>query len=120
MKMLTYARRSVLVGDETADAVIAYAARLASLRQTETILLRVLSPRGRPAIAEVLLTPGAELMTLSVRARWAEPDNDTQVAHMRRETVRTVGAPEPGGAGEAVIFDDTEFDSLEVTPPRFN
>jgi hypothetical protein len=109
MKMLSYAPEPVLIGDATADGLLAYAAMLSSQRRTKTVELRVLNLIGEPATAGILLTPSTQLMTLSYPCRYSEPDNDAQVNLMVSEI--------SGGAAEAPTHrrwgDDSNFDQTE-------
>jgi len=109
MKLLTYARESVLLGDAAADGLMAYAARLASLRLTDAVRLRVLTVGGSSAMAAFLLTPGVQLMTVTVESPYAEPDNEAEVATLRRRTADIVVAVVLEDQGRDAIFDDIEF-----------
>jgi len=112
MKSLAYAHQQVLIGDAAADGLLAYAAKLGTLRKTEAIQLRVLTLTGEPALAGFLLTPGAPLMTQTVTSEYAEPDNNTSVDYMQRELAHLgAGYPLPEAWGVEVAVDDMDFDS---------
>lgn len=111
--MVSYAREPVLLGDDAADGLMAYASRLSSLRLTENIQLRVLTLAGAPAAAGFMLTPGAPLMTLSHECEYPEPDNVDQVAFMLGASAGGVAALLPEPWNDSVIFSETDFD------PRF-
>ena len=106
MKSLAYAQERVLIGDDAADGLMAYAVRLASLRLTEAIELHVLSASGDPVTAGLLLTPGASLMTATVTSAYAEPDNAELIDYMHQEmTGSVVGTAPDERAGDAVMDD---------------
>jgi hypothetical protein len=100
MKHITYAEKSLLLGDDAADALIAYAAALATHGRGDGVTLRALSSDGDEVDATFLLTAGAPLMAETSTTRLPEPDNADAVTRMRSETDRLV-SPEPVTAGDA-------------------
>jgi hypothetical protein len=100
MKHITYAEKSLLVGDAAASALIEYAAVLASHGRGDSVTLRALSSDGDEVDATFLLTAGAPLMAETSTTRLPEPDNADAVARMQAETDRMV-SPEPVTAADA-------------------
>jgi hypothetical protein len=100
MKHITYAEKSLLLGDDAADALIAYAAVLATHGRGDSVTLRALSSDGDEVDATFLLTTGAPLMAETSTTRLPEPENADAVARMRTEIGR-MESPEPVTAGDA-------------------
>jgi hypothetical protein len=100
MKHITYAEKSLLLGDDAADALIVYAAALATHGRGDSVTLRALSSDGDEVDATFLLTAGAPLMAETPTTRLPEPDDADAVARMQAETDRMV-SPEPVTAADA-------------------
>jgi hypothetical protein len=79
MKHLTYADKSLLVGDEIADLLLQYAARLASSGVADTIEVEAISSDGDGVTATFLLGEGAPLMAETTHSTVPEPDNSEAV-----------------------------------------
>jgi hypothetical protein len=113
MKLLSYTREAVLLGDDAADGLMAYASRLSSLGLTNIVELRVLTLSGEPADASFMLTPGAPLMALSHTCEYQEPDNAERVAVMLADALgRDTATLLPPVPGEDLIFGDMDFNAL--------
>jgi hypothetical protein len=100
MKHITYAEKSLLLGDDAADALIAYAALLATHGRGDSVTLRALSSDGDEVDATFLLTAGAPLMAETASRRLPEPENADAVARMRVQIDR-MESPEPVTASDA-------------------
>jgi hypothetical protein len=102
MKPITYAEKSLLLGDDAADALIVYAAALATHGRGDGVTLRALGSDGDEVDATFLLTAGAPLMAETSTTRLPEPDDADAdaVARMQAETDRMV-SPEPVTAADA-------------------
>ncbi|WP_445443053.1 hypothetical protein [Clavibacter sp. km1a] len=94
MKHITYAEKSLLVGDAAADALLEYAAALASHGRGEQITIHAISSDGDEVEATFLLGAGAPLMAETTRSNLPEPDNSATVASIREE-LRRMEHPEP-------------------------
>ena len=79
MKHLTYADKGLLVGDEIADLLLQYSARLASSGVADTIDVHAFSSDGDEVTATFLLGEGAPLMAETTRSGLPEPDNSEAV-----------------------------------------
>ena len=64
MKTLIYDSASILVGDDVAQAVLHYAAILASTRESDVVDIPTCDEAGCAAVASVVLGPGVPVMAL--------------------------------------------------------
>jgi hypothetical protein len=82
---LTYADKSLLVGDDVAKALIEYAAALASARLGDSVTVRAYGADGEPVDAVLLLDTGAPIMAESTRSDLPEPENAEVYAYLREK-----------------------------------
>ena len=75
MKHVTYADKSLLIGDEAADLLIHYAGLLASYGRTDVVTLRAIGTDGNEVEASFLLNSGTELMVETASTTSTEPEN---------------------------------------------
>jgi hypothetical protein len=85
MKHLTYADKSLLVGDTAADLMLEYAAALSASGGADTLHLTCLDVDGKRVEATFLLGQGAPLMAETSFSDLAEPDNATAEDFLRAE-----------------------------------
>ena len=107
MKHLTYSEKSLLVGDEVADVLMEFAAKLADRGAADTVRLNAIGVEGNDVSATLLLDSGTVLITETATTSVKEPDNSAAVAYMR-ERMDLMESPITGQP-----FDDnqmTEFD----------
>jgi hypothetical protein len=83
MKHITYSDKSLMVGDEAADTLLAYAAALADAEHADTVTLAGIGATGENVDATFLLDAGSNLMAESVASTLPEPDNAEVVARMK-------------------------------------
>lgn len=76
MKHVTYADKSLLVGDEVADLLMEYATQLGRMGQTDTVTVRAIGVDGNEVSASFLLNPSSILMVESASTTATEPEND--------------------------------------------
>jgi len=88
MKHITYAEKSLLVGDATADALLEYAAALSSRGRGESVTVHAISSDGDEVDATFLLGAGAPFMAESTTSTIPEPDNDQTVQAIRADLQR--------------------------------
>jgi hypothetical protein len=97
MKHITFGDKSLLVGDEAADALLEYAAFLTTAAQGDTVEMRAIGTDGDEVTASFLLGPGVTMMTESTHTTLAEPENAEAIAYMAaaqsEAAIRTVGHP---------------------------
>lgn len=93
MKHITYAEKSLLVGDLAADTLLEYAALLARLHSADTVNLKAMGVEGNDVIATFLLDTGAPLMAETTRSSMPEPDNAEAIAYMQTQIMRLSAQP---------------------------
>lgn len=116
MHHMTYADKSILVGDEVARLVIAYAAELAHHGDADDVEVRAISSDGDAVVAILLLGAGAPIMAESAHSDLPEPDNRRTVDYMRRR-IEALGHAPTGGPLEAP--DSRELESFEADIVEF-
>jgi hypothetical protein len=92
MKHVTYAEKSLLIGDEAADLLMSYATVLGRTHGTDSVTLQAIGIDGNEVGATFLLNPSANLMVETTNTTATEPDNETVSEYMRQ---RISGLTEP-------------------------
>ena len=85
MKFLTYADRSVLIGNEAADTLIEYSALLADNGRADSVALNAIGPDGDDIVASFVLGSGTNLMAESTSSQLPEPDNTDGLSYMKEK-----------------------------------
>jgi hypothetical protein len=111
MKYLTYADRSVLIGDDAADLLVRYSAVLAETGHADSVALNVLSQDGDDIVASFVLGTGTNLMTASTSSKLPEPVNEDAVNYMKGKLDDLTSPHNIQPDHEASTTDDT-FDML--------
>jgi hypothetical protein len=93
MKHITFADKSLLIGDEAADLMLEYAAKLAGSSNADTVKLNAISSDGDEVVATFLLDAGAPLMAETTTSTLPEPDNTDAVAYMIGQMALTSTRP---------------------------
>jgi hypothetical protein len=88
MKHVTYAEKTLLIGDEMADVLIEYAAQLASDGDADALDVRAVSGDGDEVMATFLVGAGAPLMAETTHSNLPEPDNAELVERVRADIAR--------------------------------
>jgi hypothetical protein len=83
MKHLTFADKSLILGDDAAELVVKYAAALARAQSADTVTLAAYGADGGSVEATLLLDQGAPLMIESNNSDLPEPENGAVVEYMR-------------------------------------
>lgn len=83
MKHLTFADKSLLVGDEAADVLLEYAVLLADRGRADSVRLNAYGADGDEVVATFLLDAGTPLMAETSATSMNEPDNRHAIAQMR-------------------------------------
>jgi hypothetical protein len=96
MKHLTYADKSVLVGDEAADVIIEFSALLAETGHADAVVLHAIGSDGDEVTASFVLGSGTNLMAETTTSRLPEPNNTEMIAHMRGK-IALYGSPPKAG-----------------------
>ena|ERR1700712_3609160 len=74
---------SYLVGDDVADVLVLYTARLTSSQLGDAVVVNVLGPGGDPETASFALGPNATVAAVSARSEFEEPDNSAAIGYMQ-------------------------------------
>jgi hypothetical protein len=94
MKHLTYSDKSLLVGDEAADALLEYSALVAKNGTADTVTLTGFGSDGQEVEATFVLDQGTILMAETSHTSIAEPENSDALMQMREKMMR-LSSPEP-------------------------
>lgn len=93
MKHVTYAEKSLLIGDEAADTLARYSALLAKHHSGDTVTLAAFGADGQDVDATFVLDQGTNLMAESSHSSIPEPDNAEAVREMREKIMRLTSPP---------------------------
>jgi hypothetical protein len=83
MKHITFADKSLLVGDDAADAITEYAKALANASAADTVTLKGFGADGADVEATFVLDQGTILMAETTPSSIPEPDNSEVIEYMR-------------------------------------
>jgi hypothetical protein len=89
MKHITFGDKSLLVGDEVADALLQYAAFLANEGRGDTVEIRAISSDGDEVTATFLLGPGVTMMAETAHTSLPEPGNEAALEYLEQAHVRS-------------------------------
>ena len=88
MKHVTFADKSLLVDDETADMMLEYAAALARNGSADAVDIHAFGSDGDEVTATLLLDAGAPIMAETANTSMNEPDNAEALSYMREQLAR--------------------------------
>jgi len=108
MQHVTYADKSLLVGDDAAETLIRYAAALGRKQSSDYVRLTAISGDGDEVTATFLLSASAPLMIESAHSSLPEPDNTAAVQHMKQK----ISALEHSPSGRAL--NPADNDAIDV------
>jgi hypothetical protein len=83
MKHLWFGQKAVFVGDDAADALVAYAAHVAQLRTGDSIDMRGINTEGNEITTTFLLNAGTTLTAETTSINLPEPDNEAAIGYIR-------------------------------------
>jgi hypothetical protein len=83
MRHVTYADKSLMIGDEATDTMMEYVVALVNAGKADTVEINAWSNDGQEVVATFLLQTGAPVMAETVHTSMNEPENLTAVAYMR-------------------------------------
>jgi hypothetical protein len=110
MKHVTFADKSLLVDDETADLLLEYAAALARSGDADAVDIHAFSSDGDEVTATLLLDAGAPLMSETTNSSLTEPDNEPAQTYMRQQLARlSPVAINPDDGKVLVNYDDLDL-----------
>jgi hypothetical protein len=107
MKHLTFADKSLLVGDSTANLIMEYASQLAQHQTADSVTIAAMGADGNDVTATLLLDAGAPLMVESATTTVAEPDNASVDDYMAERISRFVSP------STAMSIDDEGMESAQ-------
>ncbi|KQX06920.1 MULTISPECIES: hypothetical protein [unclassified Leifsonia] len=90
MKHLTFAEKSLLIGDDAADALLEYLRVLSTAGEADTVELAAVGADGDDVVVSMVLSSGAPMIVETTRSSVPEPDNTAAVKRMRDLTRRRV------------------------------
>ncbi|GAB3140400.1 hypothetical protein [Marisediminicola antarctica] len=91
MRHITFGRKSFLLGNEAADAVIKYAALLAQNHTADTVTLNAISSDGDEVQVTILLDTGGPIMSETTDSSQPEPENSIAVSYIEARTTQLTG-----------------------------
>lgn len=94
MKHVTYADKSHLIDDDSAEWLMEYARALGSAHMTDVVTLRAIGMDGNEVDATFLLNASTELMMQSAHNSLPMPSNVEAIGYMQERT-RLIVAPPP-------------------------
>ena len=83
MKHITFADKTLLVGDEVADLLVAYCTALANAQKADSVEVHGYSATGEEVAASFVFTTGSSLMAETVHTSMPAPDNTEAIEHMQ-------------------------------------
>lgn len=93
MKLVTYAEKTHLMGDDAADVLLEYARTLALADTTETVTLREIDLHGNEVEATSLLNASTPILVESTNSGLEVPGNEQIVENMRHATAALLDPP---------------------------
>jgi len=108
MKHVTYAEKSLLIGNEAADLLMEYAAAVSRVHSSDTVDLKAIGSDGNAVEATFLLGVGAPLMVETASAELNEPDNSGPIEYMMVR-LRSLDSRAQVMAVDASEFDEDDF-----------
>ena len=110
MKHVTYGDKSLLMGDEAADALLEYARLVGDNDAADTVTLTAIGPDGNTVEVGILLNTSTNLIIESTNSEVEPPDNSAAVRDLR-ERITAVARPTAGGVEER--WPEMDYDSSE-------
>ncbi len=106
MRRIHYAGDTLLLGDDVADALMDYAARLARQDSAVTITIRALDDGGTEHAVDILVGPATMMTATHVDSDLPEPDNAAVVADLARRVSLLESPPAGQGVEQPEHFDE--------------
>lgn len=109
MKHVTYGDKPLLLDDETADGLLAYATALGNIGGADTVTVRGLDTSGNEVEAAMLLNASTSLVTETTAGSASAPKNDGVVEYMRARTAMLLHPPEVQPEPDGSSVTETEL-----------
>jgi hypothetical protein len=111
MMHLTFADKSLLVGDVVADLLVKYVAVLAEAGQADDVSLTAYNSDGQKVTAKFALSEGAALLAESTQTDLPDPENGDAEMYIREQIMRRK-APAPVSPADQTM--PATYDELEL------
>jgi hypothetical protein len=108
MQRLHYTGDTLLVADEVAEVLLAYASALADARISDIVVIPVLDDSGETTRAELLLGPASQLYTTPVPGIPESAPDEALIRDLRERTTRlqpSRPSPESAAPWNGIRFD---------------
>ncbi|PPF13101.1 hypothetical protein C5C36_09560 [Rathayibacter sp. AY1G1] len=105
MKHLLFANKTILVGDDAADALVEYGVALAASSTADRVEYTGIGADGGTVQAVFLLNAGAALVAETTPSDLPEPDNTAEVARIRERTRALTGVFPVQPSEDDITFD---------------
>ena len=96
MMHVTFAGKSLLMGDDAAEVLLAYATALAARGQADQVVIRAIGGDGNEVDVHMLLNAGTIIASESTNSTANAPDNRANVTDIRRRLGRLTAGIGPG------------------------
>ena len=116
MRLLTYADRSILIGDEAADTLLEFSALLAETGHADSVALNAIGSEGDDIVASFVLGSGTNLMAESTSSKLPEPGNDEGLEYMNNKLALLKSRPVIQPGDDEALPSAGELDGLPTTP----
>lgn len=117
MKHLTYADKTILVGDQAADVLMTYAALVARHSGADTVTVHGFGADGQEVDATFLLEQGAPLMAETSSTSMSEPDNSDAIEYMQAKIMLLSSPPPVVPADETMPASYEDLELPRVVDP---
>ena len=108
MMHLTFADKSLLVGNEVADLLVEYSAVLAEAGQADSIAVNAYSSDGQKVTAKFALSEGAAILAETTQTDLPDPDNEEAESYLREQILsrRPRRPVSPSAEPSSTAYDD--------------
>ncbi|NLP85243.1 hypothetical protein HF576_15450 [Microbacterium sp. CFH 90308] len=114
MKHVMYAEKSLLMGDDVADALLEYARLLAETSHADTVTVRAIGMDGNTVDAAFLLNSTSTMMVESTNSTVVPPDNEEAVRYLQGRIERMQRPPSVQAEEDGSLFHHDDIDLREV------
>ncbi len=111
MKHVTFADKSLLMGDDAADALLEYARLIAETRGADSVTLKSISSDGNTVDASFLLNANTVLLIESTNSQVEPPDNHAATMEMQ-DRIDAIARPASAQPEEPWLDADYGFPDL--------
>jgi hypothetical protein len=112
MKRVAYGGESFITSDESAEALLAFAAAAAMSDVAEVVSVAAVRDDGALVIVELVIGPSSELITYSVDSPFAEPDTRVSSAALRARASELISS-NPHATGGPIHGQDLDSNDLD-------